>query len=535
MKGDNLFEANNIDNQASALQDLAKIVEAQEGSEAYEHFLNIYSTDGYPVVSGYRDSIAEVRKKSESSDSTEETTPVAVMGRISSMRVHSLYAFFDIQDSAGDSIQVIIPRKKDQELEESEATEDFIKESKYGDVIAVYGAATKSRAGEPSVLTDGTPVRAAPAFISPDRIGPSVTAEERQERIKRYNIRNCMKTTIRRTLEEAGFSEVITPILSSVPSGANAEVFTSRIDALNRDAYLRISPELALKTAIINSYSDKVYEFATNFRNEGVDREHSPEFEMLEFYSAYTSAEELRDFTARMVTEAVRQSLPSTVINLEKEDGSSVTVDLSNWRKESYSELFSEATGINLDEALQMQEPDLKAYLLGYVRESFGADRANSYKDLSAASLIDKVFKLACRPHIQDPTFVEKYPAIMIPLARPNDENSNYVDMFQGIVGSTEVIKGYQELNDPVLQLSNLYNQAKAKAAGDNEAMSVDWSYLEAMLKGLPPTAGCGIGIDRLAAILNGTKNIHSTMPYPFRERFMGSAAVEKLMRSSND
>ena len=134
--------------------------------------------------------------------------------------------------------------------------------------------------------------------------------------------------------------------------------------------------------------------------------------------------------------------------------------------------------------------------------------------------MIDKLFKFTCRPHINQPTFVTKYPQIMSPLARPNDADPRYVDMFQGIVGSMEVVKAYQELNDPVLQLQNLMKLAQAKAAGDSEAMEVDWAYIRNMLRGLPPTAGCGIGIDRLTAIISGKKNIHDTVAYPFKERF---------------
>lgn len=510
---------------SAALTELAVMVERFEGDDQREHFVDNYEPPGYPLIEGTVDSVNDARVKAEAAATSEdETLEIGVVGRVHSIRQHANYAFLDVRDDAGHSIQVILKREK--QPMSDDPTEQLLSSTKRGDVVLATGIPALSRSGEPSILDTKQTRRLAAAYISPDKLGPAPAADERQARIDRFRTRSIMKRTIRQTLETDGFVEVVTPTLGTMTSGANAEVFTSRLDSLDQEVFLRISPELSLKTAIVQGYGERVYEIGTNFRNEGVDREHSPEFEMLEFYAAYITADKLRDYTAELIKKTVNASIQSPLVNIELADGSIHAVDLSVWRTASYAILIEEASGLLLDTLLNQPVGDQKAALLDFIESSQDKATATKYFSLGVASLIDKVFKATCRPHIIDPTFVERYPATMMPLARPNDGDPNYVDMFQGIVGSMKLIKGYQELNDPVLQLRNLRAQAAAKAAGDTEAMSIDWAYLKTLLQGLPPTAGCGIGIDRLAAVLSGTKNIHSTMPFPFRERFVTLAQV---------
>lgn len=515
-----------LSHREAATEDIAQIIEELAGDGAREHFYDHSREATYPVVSGSFDEITRVRETALAlggeADSPEEKR-ARVAGRITNIRLHSNYGFIGITDQTGASIQVIVPRKERAVTAEAgelnvDECNSFLSASRVGSIVLVDGLITQSRSGEPSISPGTAPQLLAPAYIA--QAEGQYTPPDQTEEAKRFEVRSKMKSSIRRSLEGNGFVEVVTPVLSAVPSGANAEVFTSRIAALEREAYLRISPELALKTAIVNGYAGRVYEFATNFRNEGIDREHSPEFEMLEFYSSYTTAAELQDFTASTIREATTAALGTTRVELEKEDGTTLAVDLGNWGEASYRDLIFDKTGLDLDVVLDLPEPELKNTLLHTISEYIDPDDFSKYAQLSAASIIDKLFKFTCRPYIDNPTFVKRYPAIMVPLARPIEGDTNYVDMFQGIVGSLELIKGYQELTNPLTQLANLRRQAAAKEAGDTESMTVDWEYISTMLKGLPPTAGCGIGIDRLSAILNGTKNIHLAMPYPFKDRF---------------
>lgn len=478
----------------------------------------------YPIIGGDFDSIADVRRDAE----REIVRGARILGRVAVMRAHKNYGFAMLEaqdrDSSSSSIQVIIPRRAQNEDGEYVTLEDndaFVGAAQIGSWAVVEGVSGASKSGEPSVLVgDVPPIIAAQAFIRPDNLD-SNEGLSRNERREMFERRNNVRVAIRRTLEDDGFTEVITPVITGAASGANADTFSTDVRSIGKTGHLRISPELALKTAIINGYGLRVYEIATDFRNEGIDREHIPEFEMLEFYAAFMTLDSMTDFTKQLIVNAATRANGTTEARLIKEDGQEIDIDLARWESIEYRDIFLDRTGIDLDALLDQSENVIRQTLQQKIEQAIpNSEHAEKIKNSSIATMIDKLFKFTCRPHINQPTFVTKYPQIMSPLARPNDADPRYVDMFQGIVGSMEVVKAYQELNDPVLQLQNLMSQAQAKAAGDSEAMEVDWAYIRNMLRGLPPTAGCGIGIDRLTAIISGKKNIHDTIAYPFRERF---------------
>lgn len=500
---------------------VSNIVAEMQGDSARQVFDS--SLTQYPVIGGDFDSIADVRLDAEQKIARR----ARIMGRVAVIRGHKNYGFIrlesqDINDPG--SIQVIIPRRTRDATGEHVILDDnntFVEAAQKGSWAVIEGVSTTSKSGEPSVLIeDIPPVIAAQSFIRPDNLD-SEEGLSRQERRTMFERRNNVRVAIRRTLEDSGFTEVITPIIAGAASGANADTFSTDVQSIGKTGHLRISPELALKSAIINGYGLRVYEIATDFRNEGIDREHIPEFEMLEFYAAFMTLDDMTDFTKQLIANAATRANSTTEVLLTKEDGEEISIDLARWESVEYRDVFLEKTGIDLDVLLSQDEDTIKQVLRQKIDLVVtNSEQAEKIKKSGVATMIDKLFKFTCRPHINQPTFVTKYPQIMSPLARPNDTDPRYVDMFQGIVGSMEVVKAYQELNDPVLQLQNLMAQAQAKAAGDSEAMEVDWAYIRNMLRGLPPTAGCGIGIDRLTAIISGTKSIHDTVAYPFKERF---------------
>ena len=501
---------------------VSKVVEGVQGESARQVFDTLPIQ--YPIIGGDFDNIADVRRDAEQNI----TRRARILGRVAVIRVHRNYGFVILEPQDGDSntpsIQVIIPRRAQDDNGEYvtlEENDSFVGAAQIGSWAVVEGISTASKSGEPSVLVeDIPPIIAAQAFIRPDNLDGN-EGLSRNEKREMFERRNNVRVAIRRLLEDSGFTEVITPVITGAASGANADTFSTDVRSIGKAGHLRISPELALKTAIINGYGLRVYEIATDFRNEGIDREHIPEFEMLEFYAAFMTLDSMTDFTKQLIVNAATRANSTTEVRLTKEDGQEIDIDLAHWKSIEYRDIFLDGVGIDLDVLLGQSEYVIRQTLQQTIEQAIpNSEQAEKIKNSSIVTMVDKLFKFTCRPHINQPTFVTKYPQIMSPLARPNDADPRYVDMFQGIVGSMEVVKAYQELNDPVLQLQNLMIQAQAKAAGDSEAMEVDWAYIRNMLRGLPPTAGCGIGIDRLTAIISGKKNIHDTVAYPFKERF---------------
>lgn len=503
--------------QDQVLRQIASIVDKENGESYREYFEQRYDPSDYQVIDGDNfDKIADLVDESKDL-SSEELDKLArrvdIAGRITSIRTHANFAFVDVADDSS-SIQIIIDKR------DIEDTENQVEDLRFGHEIVLRGLLVNSRKGELSVITEEFPTITARSFINFTRTLLNEGLSEYEQRLERFARRRAMKASIRNSLESTGFAEVITPVLNAVPSGGNADAFTTFVKALEKDAYLRIAPELYLKTAIIEGYARRVYEFAVNFRNEGVDREHSPEFEMLEFYASYWTIDRLKEFTTQIITDSTQAALGQTKVDLELENGSISQIDLGVWQEVKFRDVFKDRTGLDLDILLDLDAYELKEILIEYLKNTKEQDDHSRFEELGVASLLDKIFKKTCRPHMTQPVYVVDYPAVMMPLARPKTDDPRYVDMFQGIIGSTELIKGYQELNDPVLQLSKLSEQAAAKNDVDNEMMEIDWDYIRSMLKGLPPTAGCGIGIDRLAAILSGSKNIHQVMPFSFKDRF---------------
>ena len=319
---------------------------------------------------------------------------------------------------------------------------------------------------------------------------------------ERFRFRSHVIHEIRSFLHQHRFEEVETPMLQALACGANASAFETHHDALDRTLYLRIAPETYLKRLMIAGF-DRVYEIGKNFRNEGIDRSHLQEFTMLEWYVAYWNMWDNLQFIHLLLQSVITNVRSSLTVELPE-----VTINFGGeWPVVTYQDLVEGDCGIDILAYNRVEE------LLEVIREK-NID-IGDVKGASLATVIDKLYKKVSRPKLIQPTFIINYPASLLPLARPNDQDPRVVDAFQLLVNGWEIVKAYSELCDPLLQRQKLEEQSSAKLAGDEEAMQLDEPYLEAMEHGMPPNSGLGLGIDRLVCLLTGQTNLKEVILFP--------------------
>jgi lysyl-tRNA synthetase class 2 len=318
----------------------------------------------------------------------------------------------------------------------------------------------------------------------------------------RFRVRSAFVRETRRHLEDHGFEEVETPVLMSKPSGALARPFTTHHRALDLDVYLRIAPETYLKRLIVGGY-DRVYEFARCFRNEGMDPSHLQDFTMLEWYAAYWNFEDNMRYTEDLLREVLGRLFGTGPLTVRGRK-----VDLSGaWPRVRLLDLVEERTGIRVRE--HPGPDDLRKAIRAKKIEIEDAAR------MGWGSLVDALYKKACRPHLDGPVFLTGHPIETSPLARRNDADGSVADRYQLVVAGWEIVNAYSELVDPVDQRERLASQAKAKAGGDEEAMEMDEDYLLAMEHGMPPISGFGMGVDRVVALFTGAENLRDVVFFP--------------------
>ncbi len=327
-----------------------------------------------------------------------------------------------------------------------------------------------------------------------------VNEEVRDVFIKRSKIISY----IRRYLEDNGFTEVETPQLQSVASGAVARPFITKHNTLDKDFYLRIAPELYLKQVVAGGF-DRVFEIGKNFRNEGMDASHLQEFTMLEWYAAYWDFEDNIKFSEALIKGLVQEVTGDTRITFGEDE-----IDFGGeWKRIDYTAAMSELIG---EDVLKFTDTaEFKKALEGKNL----LEKADIDKCHSVPSLIDMLFKRRLRPSIVQPTVLYNYPACLIPLARRSDENSQIIDMFQVVVSGWELMKAYSELVDPIIQKEAFIEQMRNRSAGDDEAMEIDEAFVTAMEHGFPPMSGLGLGIDRLVAILCNQPTLRDVILFP--------------------
>ncbi|HEU5182280.1 MAG TPA: lysine--tRNA ligase, partial [Candidatus Polarisedimenticolia bacterium] len=306
---------------------------------------------------------------------------------------------------------------------------------------------------------------------------------------------------LRRFLDERGFLEVETPVLQPLYGGAMARPFVTHHNALDMPLYLRIADELYLKRLVVGGF-EKVYEIGHDFRNEGMDRTHNPEFTMLECYQAYADYRDILALTEAMVSGAVQHTTGGPGVTYQ-----GAAIDFTPpFRQVSFVEGIRERTGLDVRVA---SEAELRAKLT-----ASGVSREDAQL-LSGGRLIDQVFKVYLEPSLVQPTFVMDYPKSLSPLAREHRDDPALTERFELFVGGKEIANAFSELNDPDEQRARFQDQARQREAGDDEAQPLDHDYVRALEYGMPPTGGMGLGLDRLVMLITGQPSIRDVILFP--------------------
>ena len=427
---------------------------------------------------------------------------VKVAGRIMRMRG----PFIVIQDVSG-QIQLYVNKKGLPEEQQPD-----IKTWDIGDLVADEGVMHLSGKGDLYVFIEESQLLTKSLRPLPDKFhGLSDTEIRYRQRyvdlIVNPESRDTFKTRskiisgIRRFMEQHEFMEVETPMLQAIPGGATARPFVTHHNALDQDMYLRIAPELYLKRLVVGGF-ERVYEINRNFRNEGLSTRHNPEFTMIEFYWAYTDYQELMTFTEQLLKALAQEVLGTTQVPYQGEvyDFGQPFERLT--MKES---IIKHGKGItDADLATRDAAAAIAKSLKIEVQAIWGLGR-----------IITEIFEEVAEAHLRQPTFITAYPAEVSPLARRNDEDPEVTDRFEFFIGGREIANGFSELNDAEDQRDRFLEQVAEKEAGDEEAMFYDADYIRALEYGMPPTAGEGIGIDRLVMIFTDSPSIRDVLLFP--------------------
>jgi lysyl-tRNA synthetase, class II len=460
--------------------------------------------DGVPYRIDVTASAADLRSQHGSLAAGEETgVEVTVAGRLMLRREQGRLAFGQLRDSSG-SIQLFAG---------AAWTDDFdgFKKLSLGDWIGATGEVVATRTGELSVkVRSWVPLAEARRSFGDKWKGVSDTdLRYRQRYVDLWAnessratmlLRSRMVSLMRRWLEDRGFVEVETPVFHPVPGGATARPFVTHHNALAMDLYLRIAPELYLKRLVVGGF-EKVFEVARVFRNEGLSTRHNPEFTMLELYQAYADYHDIMALVEEMVSYLATTLLGTTSLVYAGRD-----LDLAvPWRRATMSDLILEHTGAEVDVDIPVSEVRSTAQSLDVpFLDSWGPGK-----------LMLEIYEKTTEASLWGPIFVCDYPKEVSPLTRDHRSRPGLVERFEPIVAGRELGNAFSELIDPDEQRARFEDQARARAAGDDEAMGVDEDYIRALEYGLPPTGGLGIGIDRLAMVLSGAEAIRDVILFP--------------------
>ena len=473
--------------------------------------INPYPAEAYPV-SGYSREIKDTFKDDA------EPRQIAVAGRIMSRRIMGKASFMELQDSEG-RIQVYItrndicPDENDTEL----YNVVFRKLLDIGDFVGVKGFVFRTQMGEISVHAQELTVLSKSlhplpivkakdgvtydAFTDPELryrqryVDLIVNPAVKDIFLKRTKIFNSMRTFF----NEQGYIEVDTPVLQSIPGGASARPFITHHNALDIPLYLRIANELYLKRLIVGGF-EGVYEFSRNFRNEGMDRMHNPEFTCLEIYVAYKDYQWMMAFTEQMLERICMDVLGTTKVTIGEK-----AIDFkAPYQRITMIDAIREKTGIDIN---GMDENGLRE-----VCSKLGIEQDPT---MGKGKLIDAIFGEKCENTFIQPTFITDYPVEMSPLTKQHRTNPDLTERFELMVNGKEIANAYSELNDPIEQRLRFEEQLRLSEKGDDEAMYIDEDFLRALEYGMPPTSGMGVGMDRLVMFLTGQESIQEVLLFP--------------------
>lgn len=449
-------------------------------------------------------SVEELKSEFDADPNFEE---VSVAGRLITLRAMGKALFGHIQDATG-RIQVYLKR----DVVGEESFKSFEEMVDTGDILGIKGKLFRTQTGELTIEVESFQILSKSLHPMPEKWHGIKDVEVRyrqryldlianEEARKIFLLRSRLVQELRSFLNREGFLEVETPVLQHVASGANAKPFITYHNYLEQNLYLRIAPELYLKRLIVGGFN-RVYELSKNFRNEGVDTTHNPEFTMVEFYAAFWDYTDLMGFTERLLSHL----LLSTVGTLNLEFKGKKLDFNPPYRRFRYFDLLQEKTGKDKQFFLN----DIEG--LRKLAKDIGVPKADS---LTHAKLIDKVFDLLVEDELWGPCFVMDFPKLLSPLARTHREDPDLVERFELFVAGKELANAYSELNDPIDQKERFLQQLKEREMGDEEAMQMDEDFITALEYGMPPTAGEGIGIDRLVMIIAGVDSIREVILFP--------------------
>jgi lysyl-tRNA synthetase class 2 len=436
----------------------------------------------------------------------EEHVEVCVSGRMMAKRVMGKASFVKLADRSG-QIQLRLERDR---LPDG-VYQDF-KKWDIGDIVGAKGVLFRTKTGELTVMADEVRLLTKSLRPLPEKWA-GLSDQEIRYRQRYVDLivndstrevfrkRSQIITYMRGFLESLDFLEVETPMMQTTPGGAIARPFTTHHNALDMPLYLRIAPELNLKRLIVGGF-ERVYEINRNFRNEGVSTQHNPEFTMMEAYRAYADYNDWMDSTEAMLHGMADAVNGTTVIHYQGEEY-------------DFGKTFERLT---VEEAIAKYNPDFdvakirdRDYLAAYC-EKLGAPVKDSY---GAGKLQTEIFDETCEAQLRQPTFITQYPAEVSPLARKNDDDLFVTDRFELFIAGREIANGFSELNDPEDQAERFQAQAADRDAGDDEAMAFDHDYIRALEYGMPPTAGIGVGIDRLVMLFTDSPSIRDVLLFP--------------------
>lgn len=428
----------------------------------------------------------------------------SVAGRIMAMRNSGM--FIDLMDDSG-KIQIFCHKEN--------MSEEDIKTLKLidiGDMIGFYGSIRRTPRGELSIKATKYKLLSKALLSLPEKFHGLTDVETRyrqryvdlivnEESRDTLRKRSLIIQKIREYLTKQGFLEVETPMLHPQAGGATARPFVTHHNTHDMDMYLRIAPELYLKRLMVGGLSEKIFEINRCFRNEGMDTRHNPEFTLLELYQAYVDYNEMMALTEDMVSSIAQEVLGTMKIKYGDKE-----IDLTPpWDRKTMLGAIKEYTGIDFGEYFTAKEAAEQAERMGVHTEETD----------NWGQVLDKIFEEKVEPHLIQPIHIIDYPRDISPLAKVHRDNDRLTERFESRINGWEVANAFSELTDPIDQRSRFEAQAKAKAAGDEEACDIDEDYIQALEYGLPPTGGLGVGIDRLVMLLTDSQSIRDVIAFP--------------------
>lgn len=485
-----------------------ELVRIQKLEQLRQLSINPYPAEEFKTTTKIIDILTEYKKY--------ENKEVKIAGRLMSMRIMGGASFCEIQDFEN-RIQLYVQRDSICPNEDKILYNTVFKKLlDLGDFIGVEGVVFKTKVGEISIHVTNFKLlsKALKPLPSAKDDGGKVhcafsnTEQKYRQRyvdlILNKDSRNVFKTRIkiiqfiRDYLNNFGYFEVETPILQPLYGGAAARPFKTHHNTLDVDMYLRISNELYLKRLIIGGF-EGVYEFSKDFRNEGMDRYHNPEFTQIELYVAYKDYKWMMNFVETMLQNIVKNICGGLILKNQE-----VEIDFSRFEKYTMIEVIKKYTGVDIS---GMNEAQLR---------NFAKELNIEISDnLGYGKIIDEIFGAMCEPNLIQPTFITDYPIEMSPLAKQKSNDPNFVERFELFINGKECANAFSELNDPLEQKKRFQEELEMARRGDPEAMQMDNDFINAMMYGMPPTAGVGIGIDRLTMLLTGAKSIQDVLLFP--------------------